>query len=263
MRQIKRFGWKPDHPDQRDYKFAPRRGIGSLPPSASVRSMMPPVYNQGDLGSCTANAWAGVVEYTQKWSNQTEFTPSRLFIYYYERLLDGTVSVDSGAQLRDGAKVVSSYGAPPESLWPYSDKDPGSYQTQPTPEVLAAAKLDLITSYERIPDGDLMSMKAAIACGKPFVGGITVYDSFPMDAHNADTAVVPAPQGSSQVIGGHAIAFVGYDDNTHLICFRNSWGEGWGDGGYGYLNYSYMQNSDLASDFWLINTVTETPSPTA
>src|SRR5215467_1929246 len=128
-RKIQRYGWTPDIPDQRDYLYAAPAPIQkNLPPLVDLTAQCPPVYDQGDLGSCTANAIAGAMEFDQRKQKAQEFTPSRLFIYYNERVIEGTVSSDSGAMLRDGVKSVATQGACHETLWPYKE---GEFARQP------------------------------------------------------------------------------------------------------------------------------------
>jgi C1A family cysteine protease len=112
------FGWVPDVPDQRDYTYAvPRRT--RVPTKVDLRDMCPPVYDQGALGSCTANAIAGLLEIKQIQQKEPDlFTPSRLFIYYEERALEDSIGSDAGAMIRDGMKVVANTGAPPETECP-------------------------------------------------------------------------------------------------------------------------------------------------
>src|SRR5271154_1514724 len=128
--KISHYGWLPDLPDQRDHLYAaPVEITAILPASVDLRSNCPPVYDQGQLGSCTANAIAAAIEFDRKKQRLTDFVPSRLFLYYNERVMEGTVSSDSGAQIRDGIKSVSKIGAPREADWPYdiakfTDKPP-------------------------------------------------------------------------------------------------------------------------------------------
>src|SRR5579872_7056625 len=120
-RKIARYGWIPDQPDQRDHLYSvPPQFLAKLPSSADLRGKCPPVYNQGQLGSCTANAIGGAIEFERMKQKLTDFVPSRLFIYYNERVIEGTVRSDSGAQLRDGIKSVASQGVCPEPEWPYN-----------------------------------------------------------------------------------------------------------------------------------------------
>jgi C1A family cysteine protease len=209
------------------------------------------VYDQGQLGSCTANAIAGAIEFDQRKQRRTEFIPSRLFIYYNERVIEGTVSQDSGAQIRDGIKSVATIGAPPETDWPYAI---GVFAKKPPQKAYSDAKSDVVSSYSRVTQ-DLMQMRGCLATGFPFVFGFTVYESFESEAV-AQTGMVPMPGSTEAVKGGHAVVSVGYDDTRRLFYVRNSWGSSWGDNGYCYMPYEYLLSAHLANDFWTIRTVT-------
>ena len=249
-----RFGWIPDLPDHRDFMYAaPTPILQKIPPSADLNRQCPPVYDQGQLGSCTANAIAAAFQFDEmKQKEKDVSTPSRLFIYYGERAMEGTVNEDSGAQIRDGIKVVVHNGVCPEKEWPY---DIAKF-TQKTPQkCFTDAKKYKAVTYQRLIQ-DLNTMKGCLAEGFPFVFGITVYESM-MTPEVAKTGVVPMPTTQEKVLGGHAILAVGYDDSKRTFKFRNSWGTSWGDGGYGYIPYSYLTDDNLASDFWTIRVVTE------
>src|SRR5437762_5153061 len=120
-RKISRYGWQPDLPDQRDFQFkAPQVFLRRLPSKIDMRKNCPPVYDQGQLGSCTANAIGAAFEFEQmKQNHGAGFMPSRLFIYYNERVMEHTVDMDSGAQIRDGIKSVNKQGVCPEQMLPY------------------------------------------------------------------------------------------------------------------------------------------------
>lgn len=252
MPQIARYGWIPDLPDLRDYKYAaPVELIGALPAKVDLTSACPPVYDQGQLGSCTANAIAGAIEFDQIKQKLPEFTPSRLFIYYQERVTEETVDSDSGAQIRDGIKSVNHVGACRESMWPY---DITQFATQPTNDCYLDAWNHKTVSYHRVDDNNLEQMKGCLASGYPFVFGFTVYSSFE-GPEVAKTGHAPMPQPDEQVLGGHAVVAVGYDDENKWFIVRNSWGTGWGLNGYFTLPYDYLTNPDLASDFWTIRVV--------
>src|SRR5690349_5986657 len=114
------YGWVPDLPDHRDLTYAaPAAFLTALPTSVDLRPGCPDVYDQGQLGSCTANSIGGAFQFEQIKQKVKDFVPSRLFIYYNERVIENTVNSDSGAQIRDGIKVVAKQGAPPETDWPY------------------------------------------------------------------------------------------------------------------------------------------------
>jgi C1A family cysteine protease len=211
---------------------------------------MPPVYDQGDLGSCTANAIAAVLDTLHVMDNPNAkfINPSRLFIYYYERVLGGDVADDSGASLRDGMKVVNSQGACMETTWPY---DITQFAVQPLAAAIAEALNYEAILYERVPL-DLLTLKSTIALKLPIVCGIQVYDSFE-SGMAASTGIIPMPDADTeQLLGGHAIVLMGYDDVKQVFVFRNSWSAAWGNGGYGTLPYAYVQNPSLTSDTWAI-----------
>lgn len=249
-----RFGWNPDLPDHRDFMYAaPTPILQTIPAAADLTDQCPAVYDQGQLGSCTANAIAAAFQFDEmKQKEPNAFAPSRLFIYYEERALEGTVNEDSGAQIRDGIKVTASNGVCPETEWPY---DVGKFTQKPSQKCFSDAKKYKSVTYQRLIQ-DQNTMKGCLAEGFPFVFGITVYESM-MASDVAKTGIVPMPTTQEKVLGGHAILAVGFDDKTQRFKFRNSWGTGWGDGGYGYLPYAYLMDQNLASDFWIIRAVTD------
>jgi C1A family cysteine protease len=243
------YGWRPDSPDERDHQYAaPPDVLANLPSRVDLREHCPPVYDQGQLGSCTANAIAAAVEFERRRQGLSDFVPSRLFIYWNERELEGNVDEDSGAELRDGIKVVAKTGAPPETDWPY---DISKFTLTPPPAAFAAAKLDVATAYKRVAQ-TLGQMRGCLASGLPFVFGFTVYESFETD-QVAQTGIAPMPGPNEQVLGGHAVMAVGYDDAAQRFLVRNSWGDGWGMQGYFSLQYAYLTTHGLASDLWVIS----------
>jgi C1A family cysteine protease len=246
------YGWVRDLPDDRDFVYgAPLvRFPQGLPRSVDLRSECPPVYDQGQLGSCTGNGIAGAIEFDQRKQRTKEFTPSRLFIYYSERVIEGTVSQDAGAQIRDGIKSVAKVGAPPESDWPYNI---AKFAVRPPPKAYRDAKQDLVSAYSRVVQ-DTTQMRGCLAEGYPFVFGFTVYQSFESETV-ARTGIVPMPGTGEAVLGGHCVVAVGYDDSKRRFIIRNSWGTGWGLHGYCLMPYEYLINPRLASDFWTIRSV--------
>ena len=248
----RKYGWHPDTPDFRDkYRTkAPFYKAFLLPKSADLRPGMPPVYDQGETSSCTANAIGAAIQYNRIKEKLQDFVPSRLFIYFLERDFEGDINQDGGAEIKDGIKMVSQYGVCPETEWPF---EVANLTVRPTDACYADAKKNLVTLYERV-DQNLVQLKTILAGGEPIVFGITVYDSFESDAV-ASTGVVPMPLPSEKSQGGHAILLVGYDDARNAFLFRNSWADSWGLGGYAWIPYDYVTNSDLATDFWVIKTV--------
>jgi C1A family cysteine protease len=251
-RSIQWYGWIPDLPDQRDKTYsAPARVLKALPSKVDMRPQCPPVYDQGQLGSCTANAIAGALEFLQMKQGEKAFAPSRLFIYYNERVMEHSVSEDAGAMIRDGIKSVAKLGAPPEIPdWPY---DIRKFRDKPTPKAFTDAKKYQALLYQSV-DPKIDQLRGCLASGFPFVFGISVYESFE-SAAVAKSGNVPMPRPSEKNLGGHAILAVGYDDQKKRFIVRNSWGTEWGMEGYFTLPYDYLLNNDLADDFWTIKLV--------
>jgi C1A family cysteine protease len=251
-KEKKGYGWTPDLPDHRDHMYAaPAKVLTSLPTNIDMRPQCPPIYDQETLGSCTANAIAGAVEFDLIKEKKQDFIPSRLFIYYNERVIEGTVNSDSGAQNRDGIKSVAKQGVCPEKEWPY---DINEFTVKPSPKCYADALKTRATSYSRV-SRTLNQMKGCLASGYPFVIGFTVYESFESQ-QVANTGIVPMPSPGEAVVGGHAVLVVGYDDSQNRFICRNSWGTGWGMKGYFTMPYAYLLEQNLSDDFWTIRNIT-------
>ena len=250
--KVSRYGWLPDLPDHRDLLYAaPVEIAGGLPAKADLRAQCPPVYDQGQLGSCTANAIAGAIQFDRMKQNLAEiFTPSRLFIYYNERAIEHSVDSDSGAQIRDGIKSVNKQGDCPETEWPYVA---AKFKIRPPKNCYADALKYKVVSYQRLTQA-LSQLKGCLASGWPFVFGFTVYESFE-SAAVARTGHAALPKSGEAAVGGHAVAGVGYDDAKQWFIVRNSWGGKWGMAGYFTLPYAYLTDENLAGDFWTIRVV--------
>lgn len=249
------FGWNKDKEDVRDLKF-------SLPKLETPKSIylahdykLPPPYDQGELGSCTANAVAFLVHFNLLNKNvdiaSNAFRPSRLFIYYYERVIENTVDLDSGAYLRDGIKAVANYGAPSEDLWDYDIK---KFSTLPSERAHRYGLKFKALKYEKIDNTNKSLLINALMQGFPICFGLYVFTSFL--SHEVEmTGIVPLPTGTDQVEGGHAMVIVGYREKDDSFVVRNSWGQSWGQGGYCRIPASYLTNSYYASDFWTITRI--------
>lgn len=260
MSHVRGYGWRPQLPDARDTQYTARL-TASAPPEYDLRPLMPTVYDQGQLASCTGNAIAAAMEYERHRQGLSDFIPSRLFIYYNERELQGTVSSDSGAVIRNGIKVVNTAGVCPETLWPY---DVGMFAVKPPKRCYVAAVTDKAVQYMAVQTlGDL---KDALCSSLAVVFGFTAYESFESPAV-AQTGLLPMPQPGEATVGGHAVVAVGYSDPKSQVIVRNSWGPFWGDAGYFYIPYEYMTGTttrsdaspinaaNLTSDFWAIELV--------
>ncbi len=250
--KIQRYGWIPDLPDQRDHLYAaPVVHLAKLPAKVDLRAKCPPVYDQGQLGSCTANAIGAAIQFDRmKQKLKPGFLPSRLFVYYNERVMEGTVDSDSGAQIRDGIKSVAQLGACPENDWTY---DIAKFKDKPPGQCYKNALKCRAVTYQRVVQ-TLQQFKGCLASGYPFVFGFTVYESFESDAV-AKNGVVDMPKPAEKTLGGHAVLAVGYDDTAQRLLVRNSWGAKWGMKGYFTMPYSYLTENNLADDFWTIRIV--------
>jgi len=252
IHKIKKYGWRPDLPDQRDLVYAaPSAILKKLPTKVDLRKSCPPVCNQGELGSCTANAIGAAFEFALLKENKKEdFIPSRLFIYYNERVMEHTVNNDNGAQIRDGVKSLNTQGVCPETMFPY---DINKFAQKPSASCYTEALKHQALSYHRV-QRKLDQMKTCLAEGFPFVFGFTVYDSFESSSV-AKTGKLDMPKKSESVVGGHAVLAVGYDDGAKRFIVRNSWGADWGLQGYFTMPYDYLTEENLSDDFWTIRVV--------
>ena len=248
IRSQKWYGWLPDLPDRRDFMYsaiAPR--LFHLPEKIDLRSKCSPIENQGSLGSCTANALAGALEFLELKDGATFVDLSRLFIYYNERIIEGTVKEDSGAFLRDGIKSLAKQGVCSEPEWPYQI---ASFKKKPTAKCYKDAKKHQITSYHRISTID--EMRTCLAEGFPFVFGFSVYEAFE-SAAMTKSGVLNMPGPDEKMVGGHAVMAVGYYHSQQRFIIRNSWDTDWGMQGYFTMPYDYLDpTKNLAEDFWTI-----------
>lgn len=245
-----KYGWRRDLPDPRDHfwGFSLEDRLRPIPPADSLRDEMPDVYAQLKLGSCTANAIGACVEHQQMKQGDAPVTPSRLFIYWNERSIEGNTDSDSGAQIRDGMKVVSQLGAPPETDWPY---DISRFTEKPPLQAYTDAK-KYRAVYGRVVQS-AHSFQASVVARRPVVFGFAVFESF--ESIGSD-GIMPIPDFQREkCLGGHAVVITGYKlINGHLYFeVRNSWGEGWGDGGYFWMPAEYAITPQLCSDFWHID----------
>jgi len=287
MIEKKGMGWLPDLPDFRDYTLeedevsaklkqlgqkdsiktmlkkvgADKAAKAALPPAVDLRPWCSPIEDQGSLGSCTANAGVGVVEYFERRAFGKYIDSSRLFLYKVTRNLDHSTG-DTGAYLRTTMAGLVLFGVPPEEYWPYVIAD---FDKEPTAFCYAFAQSYQAISYYRLdPPGKtkeavLNQIKTNLAAGLPSMFGFTVYSSI----SQADTTgKIPFPVKKEKILGGHAIVAVGYDENMKIkntnpggvetkgaLLIRNSWGKSWGDKGYGWLPYDYVLK-ELAVDWW-------------
>jgi C1A family cysteine protease len=217
------------------------------PPYIDLRSKCPPVFDQLQLGSCVANTLVTSYQF-----NNTKFSGSRLFLYYNSRFLDKSVNIDAGTTISQGINALKKFGICSEKIWTYSDNST-KFKKKPSRECyIEGLKNQVISANAIMPN--LNAMKQCLATGFPFALGFMVYDSFESNAV-ALTGMVPMPKQNEQLLGGHAVLCVGYDDSKRVFIVRNSWGASWGDKGYFYMPYTYLTNRNLAGDFWQVTKV--------
>lgn len=278
------MGWLPDYPDFRDYSFEIKKtlkaktkdkikkllsptgldkaDITTLKPSVDLRPWCSKIEDQGQIGSCTANAGAGVVEYFENRAFEKYLDASRLFLYKVTRNF-ARLSGDSGAFLRNTMGALVLFGVPPEEYWPYTDRTP-DFDREPTAFCYSFASNYRGIKYFRHDDPSLSkeqvlgSVKKSLAAGIPSMFGFTVFSSI---NQAGTTGQIPFPGKKDRINGGHAVVAVGYDDKMTIknttsdittkgaFLIRNSWGEGWGEKGYGWLPYEYVRK-EAAMDFW-------------
>ncbi|MEI8349060.1 MAG: C1 family peptidase [Candidatus Omnitrophota bacterium] len=237
------YGWVPDVPDQRDFLYKAIKPIVRIKKKVDLRHYCSAVEVQGQLGSCTAQALAGSLEFLDN-KDGTYVDVSRLFIYYNERVLINAVEYDSGASLRDGIKTLKNDGACEERLWPYIIS---KFDHKPSLKCYKEAKEHRIVSYHRLRG--IPEMLACLSEGYPFVFGFTVYESFESEKVT-ETGVVQMPGKDEVALSGHAVMAVGYSQADKRFLVRNSWGAGWGVDGYFTMPFKYLET--LAGDFWTI-----------
>ena len=240
------YGWVPDIPDRRDFLYAgikPRKL--RLPSQVDLSKFCSEVEDQGQLGSCTANALAGNIEFLDNKDGDGVYSDkSRLFIYYNERVIEHSVDSDAGAMLRDGIKTLFKEGVCPEADWPYQIS---KFADKPPAACYKEAKDHHIESYHR-----LLSLQDMLSClteGFPFVFGFAVYESFE-NSQTARTGIAHMPKKDERMVGGHAVLAVGFDQKQKRFLARNSWGKSWGMDGYFTIPFEYLET--LADDFWTI-----------
>lgn len=265
-RKLVTMGWHPDLPDFRDRNIEHidvqetlkknKSNVLSASPSpknVDNSTFCSPIEDQGKLGSCTAQAVIGLMEYMMIRGGNKHIDGSRLFTYKVTRNLLGWTG-DTGGYLRTAMKAVAAFGVPPEKFWPY---DISKFEEEPSAFLYSFADNFKSLNYAKLdpqgstPEETLSQLKSTLAAGFCSVFGFTVYSSI------AGYADIPFPTEHDSVDGGHAVMAVGYDDdhidnngnNVPSLIIRNSWGTGWGNGGYGYLPYKYIEYG-LARDFW-------------
>lgn len=236
--------WVPDLPDNRDFKY--KRGVKKLPLKVDLRKVCSAIEDQGELGSCTGHAISSGIESEIVINKFRNIQISRLFIYFQERKIEGTISSDAGASIRDGVKACATIGACNETYWPY---DPKRFKLEPSSSAYADASGRKLSKYERV--NGLAGMLDCLASGHPVIFGFTVYSSF-MSDDLAKRGIMSYPKKSEKCEGGHAVLAVGYDQKSEMVLVKNSWGTSWGMLGYFWMPYKVISNRNMSDDFWTV-----------
>lgn len=242
----RKYGLIPDTKDERDFCFAPQPAL-NLPDRADLRPNCPPVLEQLSIGSCTAVAIANCYKFLLMKEKLPAFLPSRLFIYYNERAIQGTIERDSGALIRNGFKTISKQGVCDENLWRY---DVSKFRLKPPAVCYSEALKHRTVEYQRVSQS-LNQMKSCLAEGFPIVGGFIAYESFE-GGEVARTGILNLPASGERKLVGHAVLIVGYDSDSQRFTAMNSWGSSWGLQGYFTVPFDYFTSAELASDFWTL-----------
>lgn len=235
------MGWLPDSPDPRDFTFkAPRAVI--TPVKFDISQLMPPVWDQGRIGQCTAVAIRCLFEHCH---GQEDGPHSSLFLYYLEREYERSLPFDNGAQIRTGMKMLAANGMAESKH--YGDF---SWQSKPSIKAMTNALNYQSIAYYRLDNNNEIPIEAALAQGRPVVFGATIFDE--INRLTKSKTILTLPRRGSKRIGGHAMVIVGYDKITKLYLVRNSWGDSFGNKGHFHMPYDYIHNPNLCCDFWMI-----------
>lgn len=245
-----KLGWIPDVPDHRDRILPAALFAKRLPKKKDLRDKCPPIWDQGRIGSCTAHA-AGAAHLFEQLQKRASYArmPSRLYLYYFARELQGWQAQDSGAYIRDCFKILGQRGVSDEALWPYIES---RVAKRPTSDADADAQNRQAISYARV-NADERSICGAVAAGNLVVFGAMLYGSFMTEWRR--TGVIPMPGKNESAVGGHAMAIVGYDRDRKIYIVRNSWGVGNPMSGYHTMPFAYLHDRNLCDDFWTMSNV--------
>ena len=239
------YGWRRQRLDHRDLKYEAYPIDPTKP--VDLRPNFPAVYDQGQTGSCVGNATAGAIQYTRMAQSLPNWVPSRLFIYYNARVLEGTTDQDAGSEIRDAVKQVVKLGVCSEIEWPF---DPAQLTTKPSDVSYELATHAKVIKYAAVAQ-KIDHLLSCLNHNLPIIFGCNVFDA--MESENAArSGIITMPEPDEQSIGGHAMLIVGWKPDSQQFIVRNSWGSGWGLGGYCLFPRDYILNPDLSSDFWTV-----------
>lgn len=242
--------------DIRDYKFHLEYEQiinANLPNKINLYSLIPlPILNQENLGSCTANVLSNYILFYLKQYKMREYQPSRLYIYYFSRLLEGTIDEDSGCDIRNVLKSISKYGACDELLYPY---DIDKFKEKPSYYCIIDGKKRIKKIRYLSIEQNLRVIKNCLYRGYPIILGVNMYESFE-SSDTLESGNIKIPDiFIEKNLGFHCILLIGYNDEENIFIFINSWGDSVGYKGLFNIPYEYILSNNLASDFWIIDKI--------
>ena len=240
---LRTFNINIDKIDKTNYETLPINKDIVIPVTIDLRNKFLEVYDQGKIGSCTANSLCSIFEY----DSINNFKGSRLFLYYNERLINEETNIDEGASISDGIYCLKKYGICSENEWPYNITN---LFIKPNKLCYENAKNNFVIEAFYI-ENDIYTIKYWLTKNEPISVGISIYSNF-MNINTSKTGKVNMPVETDEFLGGHAVIICGFDDITKQFILRNSWGSHWGDNGYFYLPYDYITNDELCGDLWVI-----------
>lgn len=256
------LNWKKGPVDTRDFKSMRRLLAPVTLPDAFELPLQIPIYDQGSLGSCTSNSGCACYRFeSAQVVGDFKFDPSRLFLYYNTRLIEGTVDEDSGAYIRDVFKALNKWGLAPEVDFPYHIQD---FKNTPTQVAYSNGLKNIVVKYAAV-DQTEVAIKQTLISGAAVSFGFNVYSSFMSGDWDRKTGIMPIPKKGEELRGGHACTIVGWSDSKKCFLIQNSWGEEWGQKGKFWMPYSFLLNGSECDDFWCIEAIkieNENPSPT-
>lgn len=256
--QTKWYGWKPDLPDPRDYKYQVRKRVKLKSTNNWAKIVRPPILDQGNLGSCTGHGTTSAMNilylngHVQDNHAKSPVPFSRLQAYYNGRLMEGTVNEDSGCQIRDVIKQIAKLGVCSDATWPYNITQ---FAKKPSKKSYKEALHFPALVYKRLDNSNLNALVDVLSQGFPFIFGFTVFDSFESDKV-AKTGIVSMPNlNKESMLGGHCVYAIDYDAKKKGFWCVNSWGTDWGKGGRFFMPQAYLTNTNLSDDFWVIELI--------
>lgn len=252
------FNWKREPEDPRDFQVQRHEKLVSVPlPSIYELPADIPIYDQSDLGSCVSNSSCAAYRFeSEQLSGDFKFNPSRLFLYYNARMIDGTdPSDDAGTYVRSAFKSLNQTGVCHEEFCPYETE---KFSQKPGVFAYADAPNNMIVRYASVPQ-DLTALKQVLVSGAGIVFGFNVYESFEQGNWDSTTGMMPIPKKNENILGGHSTILVGYADSKQAFLVQNSWGTEWGLQGKFWMPYSFLLDPKECDDFWCIDEIKVNP----